>query len=269
MPRPLFIVGLPRSGSTVFYNTLALHPRVAWISQTSKKFPRSLLLTRIYSRVRLDRRPTEGHRIWRRFAPRDDDVLTRADATEVHRRFYRRLVDVHERLTGRDRFLSKYPRNVLRMDWLDAIFPDALFLHLIRDGRAVARSTLEMRDRHGGRDRWWGARPREWRELDRLDPLEAVSRQWKVTIEHARRSAAAFTEGRYIEIRYEDFCERPVETLVKVGEWADLRWPDGAAAEASRSVESRNYKWRDGFDADEIATIERAQSPLLQDLGYL
>ncbi|MGH7819110.1 MAG: sulfotransferase family protein, partial [Candidatus Binatia bacterium] len=201
MARPIFIVGMPRSGSTVFYNTLAKHPEVAWVSQASKKFPRSLLLTRFIMAFRADRRPTEGHRIWRRYVRAEDDSLRREHVTAAQRRYYTTLVDMHVRLHGKPRFLSKYPRNVLRFEYLDEIFPDALFLHLIRDGRAVAQSVLQMRDGHGGRNLWWGIRPPGWRTLERLEPVESVGLQWKMTIEYARKSAASLSPARYLEIR--------------------------------------------------------------------
>jgi hypothetical protein len=257
MAGPIFIVGMPRSGSTALYNALARHPDLAFISQTSKKFPRSVWLTRLFGLLRHDRRPTEGHRIWRRFARPEDDALGREHATPVVRRYYRKLVAAHLRLHGRPRFLSKYPRNVLRLPWLDEIFPDAVFVHLLRDGRAVAQSTLEMRLRHGGASVFWGIRPPGWRRLAELEPLVSIGLQWKWTIEYARRSAQSLPEGRYIEVRYEDFCARPAETLRELGERIELEWPAEDLARASAGIESRNYKWQERFSRREVAILER------------
>jgi len=268
MNRPIFIVGLPRSGSTIFYSTLAQHPDLAYISQATKKFPRSLALTRLVMLVRQDRRPTEGHRIWRKFVRAEDDSFRRADATSRCRAYYRDLVAMHCRLYGTTRFLSKYPRNVLRLPWLDEMFPDALFLHLIRDGRAVVQSTLEMRDSHGGREAFWGIRPPGWRELLALEPLEAIALQWKTTIELARRSAAQFDSMRYLEVRYEDFCDRPADVLLRIGNWADLQWPGELLERVSSGIDSRNYKWRERLGAAEIDRLEQMIGDLLRDLGY-
>ena len=182
MNEPIFIIGMPRSGSSAFYNTLACHPDLGWISQSTKKFPTSAPLSRLMTVFRPSPPPTEGHRIWRRFARAEDDVLGREHATPAARSYYTRLVAAHLAVQRKSRFLSKHPRNSLRMEFLDEIFPGSWFLHLIRDGRAVARSLLEMRERHGGHDRYWGIRPPGWRDLSRLEPVESVARQWQTVI---------------------------------------------------------------------------------------
>ncbi len=246
------------------YNALARHPDLAWISQASKKFPRSLLLTRLIMAVRSDRRPTEGHRIWRRFVRAEDDSLGREHVTPAACRYYTSLVAMHVRLHGKPRFLSKHPRNVLRFPFLDEIFPDAKFLHLIRDGRAVAQSLLRMRESHGGRNVWWGIWPPGWRVLERLDAVESVARQWRATIEHARKSAALFSSDRYLEVRYEDFCADPVTTLGRVGRWAGLSWADPLLVPATAGIESRNHKWQDAFRPEEIAVLESTMGDLLR-----
>lgn len=268
MNEPIFIIGLPRSGSSALYETIARHPDLGWISQATKKFPTSALLSRAMMALRSTSKPTEGHRIWRQFTREEDDVLGRADVTEDARRFYSRLVATQLAIQKKPRFLSKHPKNSLRMEFLDEIFPGAWFLHLIRDGRAVARSILEMRERHGGLDRYWGIRPPGWRELAALDPIESVARQWRDVILDVRARSGNVGPGRYLEVRYEDFCERPAETLRVVGDWARFTWPGDTAERAGAGIESRNHKWRDRFSPAELDTLFTIQSDLLEDLGY-
>ena len=93
--------------------------------------------------------------------------------------FYRRRVETVLSLRGKQRFLAKYPRLSLRVEWLDAVFPGALFVHVCRDWRAVLASTLlrkRKREQRGGRlvrgagpglaARWDRALPTSWREPD-------------------------------------------------------------------------------------------------------
>ena len=61
---PIFILGAPRSGTSVLYEKLARHPDLTWISNITKKVPRSLLVTRAIMLFRDDHRPTEGKKIW-------------------------------------------------------------------------------------------------------------------------------------------------------------------------------------------------------------
>jgi hypothetical protein len=266
--KPIFIVSLPRSGSWVFYRKLARHPDLAWIARATRKFPTSMAMNRLLGPFRKGSVPVEGSRIWRCFAREEDDALGREDLTPAARRYVRRLVETQTRLARKSRFLSKYPRNGLRLAWLDGIFPDALFIHLVRDGRAVARSILEQRDRHGGREVWWGSRPPGWRELLARDPVEQAGLQWKLCIEHTRAAAATLGPGRYLEQRYEDFCEAPAEVLRRVGAFCGLAWPEALLEEIVGDVRSQNYKWRERLGAEEIEGMEKVAGDLLKDVGY-
>ena len=61
------------------------------------------------------------------------------------------------------RFVAKYPRLSLPVGWLDALFPDALFVHLKRDWRAVVMSTVKReRKRKAYSERWFGVRIPGW-----------------------------------------------------------------------------------------------------------
>ena len=268
MNEPIFIIGLPRSGSSLFYRTIARHPDLAWISQATKKFPTSVVLSRIFTALRSSPDPTEGHRVWRHFARPEDDVLERSDVTDAARAFYSRLVTTHLTAQSKRRFLSKHPKNSLRIEFLDEIFPGAWFLHLIRDGRAVTRSILEMRERHGGADRYWGIRPPDWRELAALDPVESIARQWRQVILETRARSRKVRDGRYLEIRYEDFCAHPEETLRQVGNWAGFSWPGDTARQASTGIKSRNHKWCNAFTSAQQETLVEVQGDLLIELGY-
>jgi hypothetical protein len=266
--RPVFLVSLPRSGSWVFYRKLSQHPELGWISKATRKFPASKVLSRALRPFRGPDVPVEGSRIWRRFSRPGDDALDAADLSAADRDWVRRMVSTQLALQGKSRFLAKYPRNGLRVGWLDAIFPDALFVHLIRDARAVGRSILDRREHHDGLDEWWGNRPPGWRDWLGCRPAEQVALQWRLCIEHTRRSAQALAPERYLEVRYEDFCDAPTDTLERTAAFCGLTWPPALLEELVSDVRSQNFKWRERLAADEIEDIEKVAGDLLGDLGY-
>src|SRR5262245_17220948 len=91
---PIFIVGCHRSGTTVLYRKLALHPDVTFITRTTKKVSSPLWLMRLLKRFRTDEQnatPTGGD-VWNKIAPRDDHSLFAADATPAAIRYFHQVV---------------------------------------------------------------------------------------------------------------------------------------------------------------------------------
>ena len=241
---------------------------MGWISKATRKFPASFTASLLLRPLRGADVPVEGSRIWRRFARAEDDALGAADLGDADRAWLRRMVATQLRLQGKRRFLSKYPRNGLRLRWLDAAFPDALFVHLLRDARAVVRSVLDRRRSHGGLEHWWGSRPPGWRELAALPPAEQAAHQWRLCVERTRDDARALGPGRYLEVRYEDFCDAPRETLEKTAAFCGLQWPEGLLDALVGDVRSQNFKWRERLAPADAAAVTRVAGPLLASLGY-
>ncbi len=115
LERPIIILGAVRSGTTLLGNILKEHPAIAYWE--------------------------EPKHIWRhRHAYRRHDVLTAADATPAVKRYITTQFAHYLEVSGKQRFAEKTPSNCLRVPFVREIFPDAQFIHLIRDGRASALS---------------------------------------------------------------------------------------------------------------------------------
>lgn len=261
---PIFIIGAPRSGTSVLYKKLARHPDLAWISNITKKVPDSLLVTRAIGLFRDDHRPTEAKKIWGRYA--SGAHVGREDATPRARRFLRGVVRNNLKLFHKPRFLSKDCGNSLRMEFLDEIFPDAIFIHIIRDGRAVAHSTLRVREARDGE--FWGIRPPGWKDLVDRPIIEAAAMQWRWTLEAVRKSAAKLDESRYMEVRYEDFVRDPEGVLEAIAQKCGLEWDPAYLKELVSDVSSKNFKWRDTLSHADVETLHSLIGGSLAELGY-
>ena len=177
---PIFIVGAPRSATNIFCRTMAKHPDLAWISNITKKIPASVLLTRILMLFRSDHRPTQGNNIWQKFIGDDDESLGGKDVTPAARRFPHKVVRNNLQLFNKPRFVNKCPGNSARIEFLKEIFPDAVLIHLIRDGRAAAYSIMRSRLEHSGA--FWSFKPPGWQNLLRLPLVDASALQWKMMV---------------------------------------------------------------------------------------
>ena len=135
----------------------------------------------------------------------------------------------------RDRLLVKitgWPR----IGFLDEIFEDARFVHILRDGRSVASSLLHV----GFWTGWYG--PQGWRagQLSSEDQAtwDAYDRsfvalaglEWRIQMRAIEAARRQLDPARFLEIRYESFCEQPLETYRRVLDFADLPFDAGVRA---------------------------------------
>lgn len=283
---PVIIFGTGRCGSSLLHEVLSGHPRLAWLSQVAGRRParpawnalalRSLqipLVGRLMEEV-LD--PSEAYAFWERIAPgfsepcrdlRGDDVT--GPVKERTRRELERML-----VGGRDRLLLKvtgWPR----LGWFHEVFPDARYLFVYRDGRAVAASLLRRPWWEGwsGPSAWrWGPLGAERRERwERHDRSFAVlaGLEWEILMEAAEVARQGLPEGVVRDVRYEELCRRPREVVASCLEHAGLRWePRFERAFAGRTFRSANDKWREQLTAAQRRELEEALGPALERYGY-
>jgi len=281
--RPIFIIGSGRSGTTILYNILCGHSALAWFSNYSQRwprFPQVAFLSPLYTVEFLRRHPfkgfptpAEGHGVWDYCKPvadsPGDPPLTEADAgPEVIARA-RRVVALHARYQRKPRFINKNTRNTRRIRFLNLIFPDALFIHVIRDPRASVASFLNV-------DFWptlkiWCCNkitPTEWAAQDK-DPIILGAKLWAANVQRALDDQATLPAERSLQVHYEDLMERPQATLSGTLQFTQLA--ESASFErfaASFRLKNMNFKYRSQFSADQIAAIQHITFPLAARLGY-
>jgi hypothetical protein len=244
--RPIFIVSTPRSGSSLFFQTLAQAPGVQTIGGESHSLIEQIAGLHPRSRG------------W------DSNRLSAADATpqvaeEIAAQFFRALRDRDGRPPQtRPVLIEKTPKNSLRVAFFDAVFPDARFLYLYRDPRETMSSMLEAWS--SGRFRTypllpgWTGTPWSlllvpgWRELIGLPLPEIVARQWAVTTELLLDALDTIPAERVLAVSYAEFVAAPQATMAAVCESLGLGWDRqlGAALPLSPTVVSAPEpdKWR-------------------------
>jgi hypothetical protein len=163
-----------------------------------------------------------------------------------------------------------------RVGFLAAVFPDARFIHVLRDGRAVASSFLKVDWWRGwrGPSNWrWGdlssEHREEWNRHGRsFAALAAI--QWKILMDAMEVAKRNLSADRILEIRYEDVCADPVRLFREAADFSGLEWsPAFERAVRDRAFRSENDKWRSDFTPQQQSVVEQVLSPYLARYGYV
>lgn len=260
---PLFVLGVDHSGTTILYRMLAHHPDLVWLSQFSLRggevpgrSPRPLAGLRDSAARRLPHPWTkEDSGLRRRLVPHPGEepevwaYLLEDPGTSPER--VRSVLAGFSRGLGDRRLLAKRPGFFRHLDLLREAFPAAGFVHIVRDGRAVALSLRSKRVRTEP-----GAEP--------AASLESAARFWVEVIE---RIGSAEGVDPY-EIRYEDFCADVHGVLGGVLDRFGLdpgRFPFGRMP---ATLEVSNGRWLGSAPEPEIAEVASIQAPFLRRYGY-
>jgi hypothetical protein len=284
--KPIIIVGTGRCGSTVFHRLLATHPQLMWLSGFSLRYPTrptwnkwaveamgNPLLRRLLGEWI---RPGECYRFWDTYAYGFSEPCRDLVRTDVTARVKKRVRGaIQPMLTpARNRFLAKitgWPR----IGFLNEIFEDAKFIHIVRDGRAVANSLLHVSFWRG----WYG--PQGWRAglLSAEDQAtwESYDRsfvalaglEWRIQMRAIDAAREKLDPKLFYEVKYEDFCRQPLETYRQVLEFAEL--PESAELERqvkAASIESTSNRWRDDLTPGQQAILDDLLREDLRRYGY-
>ena len=283
---PIFVVGVGRSGSSIFHQMFAEHPDLLWLSSLCDRFPfhpgihralmRSIDLPLLGSLLKRRFEPEECYVFWNHhclgFRQPFRDLLA-SDVSELNRRQVHRIMGSLP-VGRRQRLLYKitgWPR----IGFLHELFPDARFIHVYRDGRAVANSLLAVDFWQG----WHGPPQWRWGELSPSQRAEwerhgksfvaLAGIQWKLLMDATADAASRIPAGQYMGIRYEEFVTDPVGNFRQVVEFCGLDWsPRFERAVASYTLETANGKWREDLTADQQAILQAVLSESLAKYGY-
>ena len=227
---PFFIVGAQRSGTTLLREILAAHSRICIPQETWFLID---LLARFDAETKLSSGQVEeavsivtSHARWKRFA---------LDAAEV-RASAKRLVEptlkdvvalVYEPLrarAGKPRWADKTPGYISIVPELASMYPDARFIHLVRDGRDVAMSMRRL---------GWSPDASRWIHHGVLE--------WTAALDAA--DALTLGKDRLLEVRYEDVVTDPEGSARIICRFLDEEFEAGMVQWAEHSVSAPESRY--------------------------
>lgn len=212
---PIYIVGIGRSGTTVLGTTLAMHRDVGFLNE-----PKAM-----WSFIYPEEDLTGSYR-----SVPGEYALNETHASGGVRQDARRLFSSYLKHTGSARLVDKYPEMIFRTEFIRAIFPDARFIFLYRNGWDVCRSIKIWSDikgvtTDGRRQDWWGLEDRKWRLLCEqvvaaddvlgahadsiaayVNPQHRAAVEWIVSM---KRGLTLTGQDTVLQLGYEDYVSSP------------------------------------------------------------
>ena len=293
---PVFVVGAPRSGTSLLYRCLCLHPDTAWISNYQRRMPklsqlgRAVSIARRFPKRRMDAwfsstgdqayRYSEERNIgeWIFPAPVEGEPFFAAcgiagDDAPASKPRHRQIADLRRRVSSLLKrssskvFVSKRIGHNRRIPLLLEAFPDARFIHVIRDGRAVALSLPKADWWPECTIPWYGGTPTQWQDQGR-NPTELAARHWAEELSDIARGLSYVPQANKCELRYEALQDDAAEHLATIAQRLGLRKSHSFEAALSQ-VQFRDSLWRETNDQQTIAQIEAIQADTLRNYGYL
>lgn len=268
--RPLFIVGMPRSGSTLLFHLLRESEALGAL-------------------------PREGHDLWRLFHhPRytgwDGDAVGSGAVRPLEPRVVRAWFYAY---VGRRRFVEKTADNVVRVPYLLDLFPDARFLVIKRDPLNVVNSYINGWNHPEGRFRsyyvpedlsipgyphrrqWCSTLIDGWRDYVSAPVPEIAFAQWRQYVEAIDAARGAVPPAQWRELHFEHVLQRPDDALDALCAFAEIPATPALRARLHQLVDRPvnalsppdREKWR-RQNPDALQALLPRMAPLAASLGY-
>jgi hypothetical protein len=274
----LFLVGCPRSGTTLLRRILDAHPDLAMLESEQH------WLVRYY--VRKKRLTQEGN-----LTPEFIDALfahekflklkiNRIELETIlwnyesisYSQFISLLFDLYGRMHGKSLVGDKTPENAHHIPLLSGLWPHAKFVHLIRDGRNVALSAMA-----------WEKNEKLKRDFTMWndDPVATSALWWASCVRAARSAGRILGPDRYYEIHYEPLVANPEQEIRKLCNFFGI--PDSNSMihfYAGKNQKGKDAKhawlpitpglrnWQIEMPAADQERFEKSAGDLLEELGY-
>ena len=296
----VFIIGSPRSGTTLLGEILDKHKKISqWY---------------------------EPYFVWDHyFRNYLHDVRASDDATKkIRKQIYNDFLK-YKKKTGSELIVDKSPRNSLKIPFIRKIFPQARFIHIVRDGRDVTLSiykewirrkeivnNLEInngyketftviakwlnrqpfikdkirafwfethghfinKSRHLNRLRWndevgWGPRFKGWnKQFYQQSMLQFNANQWLKCVESIYKSWPEISAEKKLEIRYEELISKGEKVIKKILDFLGLKKNELFFSSIPQLKKDNFNKWRKEFSSEQVKEIHSILSPMLLKLGY-
>lgn len=265
---PVFIIGMPRSGTKLLRDLLNQHSEVGIPPSESHFIP-------YYYRKWVEfgdlREPRNFNAFYRHMSRSgffqtlqkkneaiDRDIWYREVKDWSYAGIIRGLFCGYARMKGKRISGDKTPSYMTQIPLLSQLFPEARFIHILRDPRDYCASVRAV----------WGKN------------VFRAAQRWSDDVRKCRSDAVRHLENCYLEVKYENLITNPQVTMINICQFLSIRFEKrmlmldqptedlGDAKGAVHIVRANTGKWEQKLRPSEINTIERITGAAMFEVGY-
>ena len=271
LQRPIFVIGTNRSGTSVFTRYLSKSSEIVdWTEANEMWDPIGY--------------PWEADKTHRPYWPLDPQGYTDSLVDSVGHSYFEYIpgicsmyVAAQKGIFWHARFLNKSPMNTLRVDLIHSLFPDACFISLVRDPRAVIRSWIEKIPAKLNRHPRSGVEEINGKlevfnvdgvKYSRYDMLKSLSDSYCYIVQRQMEQLGKIPEEQKFYTSYEAFVDNLHGVLHEIDRKFGLDTDKRNWSQIPKTLENRNVKFRTEFNIAEIDLTGAQCKTVMNKLGY-
>ncbi len=242
---PVFLIGCGRSGTTILGTTLGQHVEITYLNERRDIWHTAFPELDIWS----------GIPIKPRFQVGSEDISPKKKQKLRSLFFKEQTIDKGNIL------LEKLPINTFRLEFIEAIFPEAKYIYLYRNGLEVAQSIAVYSEK----GEWFAAGEERWNTFSKLAELKNISirgnsylekglSEWRLSTEYAEDFFQKIAADRFFKLSYQDFLNDPQVQVKQLYSFLGISFEDSFVQKITKGISRRS-------------SLQIAITPALRDIG--
>jgi hypothetical protein len=273
----VFVVGCPRSGTTLLQRMLDNHPQLTVSNDTH------FIIDAVKTTLRQDQQPRMNpalledvinYRRTYRLGLENVDFQQAAIDSDTYAEFVAKLYNLRGARQNKPFSGEKTPNYCRQIPALHTLFPSSRFIHIVRDGRDTTLSALRWATDTKGPGKWG-----LWKE----DPVGTCALWWRWQAGAGDRDGRALPNGLYRSLRYEDLVSNPESELREIAKLLGLPYSEvmvnyhvgkvrkqsGLSAKSAWLPPVQGLRdWRQDMSPEDVSVFEGIAGDMLTHFGY-
>lgn len=256
----IFIIGAPRTGSTLLYQLITNYLEVGYISNLIAKFYKTPLMGVLLHKLLFSKKmhnnfksefgstkngggisPSECGEFWYQFLPRDHHYIEFNEINQSNKSIAKEALEKLV-LGWRKPVVFKNLNAGQRLRFIKELAMNCKFIWIRRDPTDTVQSILAARKKLGvSQNELWSIKPKNFKQLEKYSEIEMVVHQVYSLEKQIYTDLRSLYNDSYITIEYADLCENTQENMEKIADFLSMPIKNGKKNEGIERLNESDF----------------------------